>query len=87
MAIKTVIISSEQDLKSTWTDSRCPNLEWTFIEQEFEDCLQYDGSYVATYETLEIPEGETFSMTYLCQDSGGTKTYTLTAGEYGIKPN
>jgi len=86
MAIKTVVISSEQDLESFWTDSRCPNLEWTFIEQEFEECLQEDGTYLATYDTLEVPEGETFSMTYLCQDTGGAKMYTLTEGEYGIKP-
>jgi hypothetical protein len=61
-------------------------MEWAFIEQTFEECLQDDGTYVATYETLEVPTGQMYSMTYLCQDTGGTKTYTLTEGEYGIKP-
>jgi len=87
MATRTATLTSEQDLELKWTDANCPNLEWGFIEQEFEECLQNDGTYVATYETLEVPQGETFSMTYLCQDTRSVKTYTLTEGEYGIKPN
>lgn len=87
MALRSVTITSESELDSTWTDSNCPNLEWSFIEQTFEECLQDDGTYVATYETLEVPTGETFSMTYLCDHDGDpTKTYTLTEGEYGVKP-
>lgn len=86
MAKKSVTITSESDLDATWTDSNCPNMEWSFIEQTFEECLQDDDTYVATYDTLEVPTGETFSMTYLCADTNSTKTYTLTAGEYGVKP-
>lgn len=87
MATRSVTITSESDLDTTWTDSNCPNMEWGFVEQTFEECLQGDGTYVATYETLEVPTGETFSMTYLCEESDNlTKTYTLTAGEYGVKP-
>ena len=86
MATRSVTITSDADLDTTWTDSNCPNMEWGFVEQTFEECLQNDGTYVATYDTLEVPTGETFSMTYLCADTNSTKTYTLTAGEYGIKP-
>jgi hypothetical protein len=87
MATRTHTIESSEDLKATWVDTRCPNMSFSFIEQSFDECLQEDGTYRATYETLEILAGESFSMTYLCEETGGTKTYTLTEGEYGIKPN
>lgn len=83
--IYKVIISSQSDLESKWTDSMCPNMEWGFIEQTLDECLQYDGTYEATYESLEVPTGETFSMTYLCELTQSTKTYTLEAGEYGVR--
>ena len=83
--IRSVTITSESDLKKIWTDSSCPNMSWGFIEQDLEDCLQDDGTYVATYETLEIPTGETKSFTYLA--ASGETTYTLQAGEYGVKPS
>lgn len=86
MATRTVTISSESDLNSLWADASCPNMEFGFIEQTLEECLQEDGTYEATYETLEVPTGESFSMTYLCSDTNSTKTYTLSAGEYGVKP-
>ena len=82
---RTVTISTQSDLEQTWTDSSCPNMTWEFTEQELEDCLQDDGTYVATYETLEVPTGETRSFTYLT--SSGETTYTLQAGEYGVKPS
>lgn len=81
---RQVTITSESELEQTWTDSRCPNLGWGFLEQALEECLQDDGTYVATYETLEIPTGETMSFTYLT--SSGESNYTLQAGEYGVKP-
>ena len=87
MATRSVTITQDSDLSTTWTDTNCPNMEWGFTEQSMEECLQSDGTYVATYETLEVPTGETFSMTYLCNSDGATvKTYTLSAGEYGVKP-
>ena len=82
---RTVTISTQSDLEQTWTDSSCPNMTWGFMEQELEDCLQDDGTYVATYETLEIPTDETMSFT--CLTSSGETTYTLESGEYGIKPS
>jgi hypothetical protein len=86
MAIRTESITSESDLYEVWKDPLCPNLDFGFIEQSFEDCYQKDDTYQATYETLDVAEGESFSMTYLCAETNATKTYTLTAGEYGIKP-
>ena len=38
-----------------------------------------------SYETLEVPTGETMSFTRLT--SSGETTYTLQAGEYGVKPS
>ena len=81
---RSVTITSQSELEETWEDSSCPNLGWGFNELELEDCLQDDGTYVATYETLEVPTGETMSFTYLT--SSGESTYTLQAGEYGVKP-
>ena len=80
----SVTIQSEDDLLQTWTDANCPNMAWGFNEQTLEECLQEDGTYVATYETLEIPEGETMCFTYLT--GSGETTYHLQAGEYGVKP-
>ena len=80
----SVTIQSEDDLLQTWTDPNCPNMAWGFDQHTLEECLQEDGTYVATYETLEIPEGETMCFTYLT--GSGQTTYHLQAGEYGIKP-
>ena len=85
MAKRSVTISTQSELEETWTDSSCPNMVWVFLEGTLEDCLQDDGTYVATYETLEVPTGETMSFTYLT--SSGETTYTLQAGEYGVKPS
>jgi hypothetical protein len=82
---RQVTITSESELQQTWTDSNCPNMGWSFDEQTLEECEQDDGTYVATYETLEIPTGETRSFTYLT--NSGEATYTLQAGEYGVKPD
>ena len=38
-----------------------------------------------SYETLEIPTGETMSFTYLT--SSGETTYTPHAAGYGVKPS
>lgn len=81
--IREITITTQAELEETWTDSRCPNMVWGFKEQTLEDCLRYDDTCVATYETFEVPVGETFSSTYLT-DSGDV-TYTLQAGEYGVK--
>lgn len=83
--IRSVTITSESELEETWTDNNCPNMSWNFLERSMDECLQDDGTYVATYETLEIPTGETRSFTYLT--SSGETTYTLQAGEYGVKPD
>lgn len=79
----SVTIQSEDDLLQSWTDSNCPNMAWAFNEQTLEECLQEDGTYVATYETLEVPEGETMCFTYLT--GSGETTYHLQPGEYGLK--
>lgn len=83
--IHSVTLTTENEFTQSWSDSSCPNLGWTFIEETFEDCLQEDGTYVATYDTLVVPESESMSFTYLTPT--GSVTYTLQAGEYGIKPS
>ena len=80
----SVTIHTEEDLLQSWTDVNCPNMAWGFDQHTLEECLQEDGTYVATYETLEIPEGETMCFTYLT--NSGPVTYHLQPGEYGLKP-
>ena len=82
---RQVSISTEEDLKQSWGDDSCPNMRWTFIEQTLDECLQEDGSLMATYETLEVADGDSLSFTYLTES--GESSYTITAGEYGIKPS
>jgi len=83
--IRQITITSEAELQQTWTDPNCPNMAWGFIETTLDECLQEDETYVATYESLEIPEGETMCFTYLT--GSGETTYHLGPGEYGIKPS
>ena len=85
MARKSAVIQTQEELEGLWLDPNCPNMAWGFIETSMHDCMQEDGTYVATYDTMVIPEGETVSFTYL-SDSGEV-TYTLEAGEYGIRPS
>jgi hypothetical protein len=85
MAKKSVIIQTQSELEDVWSDENCPNLSWGFIEKDLEECFRDDGTYVATYETLEVPEGETMCFTYLT--NSGETTYHLQAGEYGIRPS
>ena len=82
--IYSVTLTTENEFTQSWSHPSCSNLGWTFIEETFEDCLQEDGTYVATYDTLIIPEGETMCFTYLT--GSGETTYHLGPGEYGIKP-
>ena len=86
MATRYVIIQSESDLSETWTDSNCPNFEWGYNEQELSECPIVDGGYEASYDTLEVSAKEQMSWTYLCSDTNSTKTYTISSGEYGVKP-
>jgi hypothetical protein len=80
----SVTIHTEEDLLQSWTDVNCPNMAWGFDQHTLEECLQEDGTYAATYESLEIPQGETLCFTYLTPD--GPNVYHLEGGEYGVKP-
>lgn len=82
---RKVTITSQSDLEEQWVDPACPNMTFGYREEDLEECLQPDGTYQASYHTLEVPTGESMSFTYLT--SSGESTYTLTSGEYGIKPN
>jgi len=85
MAIYTVTITSEDDLNESWTDSSVPNFAWKFDQEELGDCVQVgEGQWQATYESMEVSSSKTY--TYLDMVNGGEVTYTLPAGEYGIKP-
>lgn len=83
MSLKSETIQSEEDLSQMWTDPNCPSIAWGFNETSLDQCLRPDGTYVATYETLEVPEGQTISFTYLTES--GEVTYQLQSGEYGVR--
>ena len=86
MATYIITITSKNELEETWVDSNCPNFAFGFTQETLEECTQIgSSSWEATYETFEVASGSTYTSTYL---SGSQQlTYTLQAGEYGIKPS
>ena len=84
MAIYTVTITGQSDLEATWNDSSVPHMSFGYIQVDIEECTDLgDGTYEATYETLELTSSRNY--TYIDPVNGET-TYTLAAGEYGVKP-
>lgn len=82
----SIIISGQEELDENWQDERCPNFGFRYDQIEISECFQNDdGTYVATYTSLTVSEPTDF--TYLDMLNGGTITYTLPPGEYGIKAN
>jgi hypothetical protein len=85
MASYTITISSEEDLQEFWYDASAPNFSFSYNEQSLEECSQQeDGTWTATYETIELTEISTF--TYIVDGASDT-TITLYPGEYGVKPS
>lgn len=84
--LRSSSISTESELQEFWSDINVPNIAWGFNETSLDECVQIgETTWEATYETLEITSGSTYTSTYL---SGSQQlTYTLQAGEYGIKPD
>ena len=84
MAQYSVIIQSELDLTEVWDDPRVPHMNFGFNEIELSQCrANSDGTYTATYNTLDLTRSTSF--TYIHRTDGET-TYTLSSGEYGIRP-
>jgi 5-deoxy-D-glucuronate isomerase len=85
MASYTVNITSESELEETWKDPSCPNFGFGFNESSLDDCVKIDETtWQATYNSMEVSVPRTY--TYLDVANGGEITYTLPAGEYGVKP-
>ncbi len=79
-------ITSQEELDQNWNDPACPNFGMRFDQIELSECVDNeDGTYTATYTSLECKK-ET-EWTYIDVVNGGTITYTLAPGEYGILPN
>jgi len=84
MAIYTVVITGQSDLETTWADPSVPHMGFGYIQVDIDECTELgDGTYEATYETLELTSSR--SYTYIHPVDGET-SYTLAAGEYGVKP-
>lgn len=84
MAKYTVTINDEGDLLDTWLDSDVPHMAFGYCELTLDECVNNgDGTYTASYESFEISASRSF--TYVHPVNGET-TYTLSAGEYGVKP-
>ena len=83
--LRSSSISTESELQEFWSDINIPNMVWGFNETSLDECVQIgETTWEATYETFEVASGSTYTSTYL---SGSQQlTYTLQAGEYGIKP-
>lgn len=84
MAKYTVTINDEDDLLDTWLDSDVPHMSFGYCELTLDECVNNgDGTYTASYESFELSASKAF--TYVHPVNGET-TYTLAAGEYGVKP-
>ena len=84
MASYTITISSETELQEYWEDVNAPNFAFSYNEQTLDDCPQNeDGTWTATYETIELTETNTF--TYIV-DGAPDATISLPPGEYGVRP-
>jgi len=85
MATYTVNITSKSDLEESWSDDNCPNFSFGFNESSLDECIKInETTWRATYESMELSSPKTY--TYLDMVNGGEITYTLPAGEYGVKP-
>ena len=84
MATYSITITSEEDLLETWLDSSVQHMNFGYNEIELSECIDNeDGTYTATYESMVLSSDRTY--TYVHPTNGET-TYTLSAGEYGVKP-
>jgi|TARA_R100001443_G_scaffold3990_2_gene12025 hypothetical protein len=84
MATYSITITSEEDLAEQWLDSNVPHISFGYNEIELQECVDNgDGTYTATYESMVLPSDRTY--TYIHPVNGET-TYTVSAGEYGVKP-
>jgi hypothetical protein len=85
MAQYTINISSQAELEEHWSDSSCPNFGFAFDQVTLDECVKInDNTWEATYQSMEVSSPRTY--TYLDIVNGGSITYTLEPGEYGIKP-
>jgi len=80
---RTYTVSSQEELEQTWSTPELPNMGFVFNELTLDECVDNgDGTWEATYDSILIPDGG-MSFTYLTAD--GEYTYTVAAGEYGIR--
>jgi len=85
MAKYFVNIQSQDQLEEFWTDDLCPNFSFCYNESTLDECVQInENTWQASYDSMELSSSKT--ITYLDYDNGGVVSYTLVAGEYGIKP-
>jgi len=85
MAQYTVNVTSQSELEETWSDSNCPNFGFSFDQSTLDECVQInETTWQATYQSMDVSSPRAY--TYLDIANGGTITYTLEPGEYGIKP-
>jgi hypothetical protein len=85
MAQYTVDLNSQSELEEVWSDSNCPNFGFSFDQLTLDECVKInDTTWQATYQSMNVSTPRTY--TYLDIPNGGSITYTLGIGEYGIKP-
>jgi len=85
MALYSVLISGQEELEAPWQDANVPNISFGYREIDISECTDNeDGTYIATYESMEIESPRTYK--YL-DPIEGSKEFQLGVGEYGLKPN
>lgn len=84
MATYTVTITGESDLEATWVDPSVPHMAFGYNQIDIQECRDLgNGTYEATYDTLELTSSKDYTYIHAVR---GKTTYTLPAGEYGVKP-
>ena len=81
-----VEIAGPMTLDEQWTDPNSPYMLFTYNERDAQECIfDSQGRLFASYDTFEVPEGETFTYKVLPLNSP-LETIVLQPGEYGVRP-
>jgi len=82
-------IEDPEELKSSWSDENALFMAWTFDQNTIEECINIDGVFYATYESMELSEEKEFKYLSYQQNRGVEQEnliqVTLPAGEYGVR--
>lgn len=82
-------IEDPEELNSSWSDESAPFMVWTFDQKTIDECVDINGVFYATYESMELNEEKVFKYLTYQQNRGGNQENltesVLAPGEYGVR--